>query len=116
MSTNYCSHCKHLYSLACASCSNYQGIPANFEERAERIRFMLDGSDTCFVAEAPADMTLEQLLKQADRIHPNWGACGIRSLYKEGEEDETPDVKFEYDDVIKIEPYQSFTIDQKGDN
>lgn len=115
MSTNYCSHCKHLYSIVCSSCSNYQGIPDMYEQKAQTIRFYLDGCDIRFVAEAPADMTLEQLLKQADRIRPNWGACGIRSLYKEGEEDETPDVKFEYDDVIKIEPYQSFTIDPKGE-
>ena len=44
------------------------------------IKFMLDGCDISFVATAPADITLEQLLKQCDKIHPHWCACGIRSL------------------------------------
>lgn len=115
MSTNYCSHCKHLYSLACASCSNYQGIPANFEERAERIRFMLDGCDIGFVAEAPADITLEQLLKQADRIRTHWCTCGVRSLYNKGEENEPTEIKFDYDDVIKVDPDAPCDIDPKGE-
>jgi hypothetical protein len=44
------------------------------------MRFMLDGCDIAFVAEAPADITLEDLLKQCDKIKPDWCACGIRSL------------------------------------
>lgn len=45
-----------------------------------RIKFMLDGCDISFVAEAPADITLKELLEQCDKIRPDWCACGIRSL------------------------------------
>lgn len=34
------------------------------------MKFVLNGCDISFVAEAPADITLEQLLKQCDRIKP----------------------------------------------
>ena len=51
-------------------------------QMADKIRFMLDGCDICFVAEAPEDITLKQLLKQCDRIKPDYCACGIRSLTK----------------------------------
>ena len=43
------------------------------------IKFILNGCDISFVAEAPADITLEQLLKQCDKIKPYWCACGIRT-------------------------------------
>lgn len=46
---------------------------------AERIRFVLDGCDISFIAEAPADITLRQLLTQCDKIKPHWCACGINS-------------------------------------
>ena len=45
------------------------------------MKFRLDGYDIFFIAEAPEDITLKQLLKQCDKIEPDWGACGIRSLY-----------------------------------
>lgn len=48
-----------------------------------RIRFILDGCDISFIAEAPADITLEQLLRQCDKIHPDWCACGIRSCRRD---------------------------------
>ena len=35
------------------------------------MKFVLNGCDISFVAEAPADITLEQLLKQCDRIRPS---------------------------------------------
>lgn len=44
------------------------------------MRFVLDGCDISFVAEAPSDITLEQLLKQCDKIKPDWCACGICSI------------------------------------
>lgn len=69
----------------------------------DRIKFVLDGCDISFVAEAPKDITLEQLLKQADRIYPDWCACGIRSLGSrkwDCLEDEV-EVIFDYDDVRK---------------
>lgn len=41
------------------------------------MRFVLDGCDISFVAEAPSDITLEQLLKQCDKIKPDW--CRVES-------------------------------------
>ena len=46
----------------------------------EKIRFKLDGCDISFIAEAPADITLKELLTQTNKIKPQWCACGIRSL------------------------------------
>ena len=40
----------------------------------ERIKFILNGCDIYFYATAPKDITLEQLLKQCDKIRPDW--CG----------------------------------------
>lgn len=40
---------------------------------------MLNGSDIRFVAEAPEDITLKELLVQVDKIEPRWGSCGLRS-------------------------------------
>ena len=48
----------------------------------EKIKFILDGCDISFIAEAPKDITLEQLLKQCDKIEPDWCACGIKSINK----------------------------------
>ena len=52
---------------------------------SEKIKFVLNGCDIQFFAIAPRDITLEQLLKQCDRIEPHWCACGIRSLEDEWE-------------------------------
>lgn len=43
------------------------------------MKFVLDGCDISFIAEAPEDITLKELLVQTDRIKPDWCACGIRS-------------------------------------
>lgn len=43
------------------------------------IKFTLNGCDISFTAEAPKDITLEKLLKQCDKIEPDWCACGICS-------------------------------------
>lgn len=51
-----------------------------------KIKFVLDGCDISFIAEAPKDITLEQLLKQCDKIEPNWCACGIKSIDKYNED------------------------------
>lgn len=48
------------------------------------IKFVLNGCDISFIAEAPEDITLKALLEQCDKIEPNWCACGICSLEKEG--------------------------------
>ncbi len=44
------------------------------------IKFLLNGCDIQFIAEAPEDITLKELLAQTDKIKPDWCACGIRSL------------------------------------
>lgn len=62
-----------------------------------KIKFMLDGCDISFIAEAPEDITLKQLLKQCDRIKPHWCACGICSC-NDGDE---PEIIISYDDVEK---------------
>ena len=46
----------------------------------KNIRFILNGCDISFIAEAPEDITLKELLAQTDKIKPEWCACGIRSL------------------------------------
>ena len=66
---------------------------------AKRIKFMLDGCDISFVAEAPEDITLKQLLKQCDRIVPDYCACGIRSLTKT---EEKVEISIDYDDIKGI--------------
>lgn len=47
---------------------------------AETIKFWLDGCDICFIAEAPADITLKELLTLCDRIEPLYCACGLKSF------------------------------------
>lgn len=64
---------------------------------SDRIKFLLDGCDISFYAEAPKNITLEQLLKQCDRIVPDWCACGIRTL----DSDQDAEIIFDYDDVVK---------------
>lgn len=75
---------------------------------AKKIKFWLDGCDICFLAVAPEDITLKQLLKQCDRIKPDYCACGIRS-WKEGDFDKT-EIEIDYDDVRCVTEYPSFTI------
>lgn len=64
------------------------------------MRFKLDGCDVSFYAEAPEDITLKQLLKQCDRIKPDWCACGIRSC-DEFEAKIPTEIYIDYDDVRK---------------
>ena len=74
--------CVHGYISSCpVPCPDYKGFVPQIN--GKRIKFMLNGCDIAFVAEAPADITLEQLLKQCDKIKPDWCACGIRSLEPE---------------------------------
>lgn len=62
------------------------------------MKFILDGCDISFYAEAPEDMTLKQLLTQCDRITPDWCACGIKSS---NQPDKDTELIFTYDDVQK---------------
>ena len=68
-------------------------------QTAKRIKFLLNGCDISFAAEAPADMTLEQLLFQCDRIKPDFCACGIRSADPTYESE----IVFDYNDVHKAD-------------
>lgn len=64
----------------------------------DTIKFWLDGCDISFVAEAPEDITLKQLLKQCDRIKPDWCACGIKSASQNDE----VELCITYDDIKKV--------------
>lgn len=63
------------------------------------MKFVLDGCDISFFAEAPEDITLKQLLAQCDRILPDWCACGIRSC--NDKETYPAEIYIDYDDVRK---------------
>lgn len=66
------------------------------------MKFILNGCDISFIAEAPEDITLKQLLKQCDKIKPDWCACGICSYEKEGyEHDCEPEIIIGYDSIRK---------------
>ena len=71
-----------------------------------KIKFVLNGCDINFIAEAPEDITLKQLLKQCDRIEPNWCACGICSARK----DENVELIIDYDDIKKADDSVSCQI------
>lgn len=75
---------------------------------AERIKFLLNGCDISFIAEAPEDITLKQLLKQCDKIKPDWCACGIRSL--RDNEHWKPEIIIGYDSVEKADEEVSCQI------
>lgn len=62
------------------------------------MKFILNGCDISFVAEAPEDITLKQLLKQCDRIVPDWCDCGICSAKSY---DET-ELIIDYNDIKKV--------------
>ena len=66
------------------------------------MKFMLDGCDISFVAEAPGDITLEQLLAQCDKIRTHWCACGIRSLH-EDELNMKTEIEISYDSIKKAD-------------
>lgn len=69
---------------------------------SDKIRFVLDGCDISFTAEAPEDITLKQLLKQTDKIEPDWCACGICSYEKAGfRSDHEPEIIIDYNSIKK---------------
>ena len=82
------------------------------------MRFILNGCDISFIAEAPEDITLKQLLKQCDRIVPDWCACGICSLeVAEFSPDIKPEIIIDYDDVRKANDGVSCKIlEDKNEN
>ena len=73
------------------------------------MKFVFDGCDISFIVEAPEDITLKELLKQADRLVPDWCACGIRSC--DEEELNTPtDVYIEKDSISLTDEHVAATI------
>ena len=66
-----------------------------------KIIFRLDGCDISFIAEAPEDITLKQLLKQCNRIIPDWCACGINNTDMEDVEEKDIDLIIDYNDIRK---------------
>lgn len=78
------------------------------------IKFVLDGCDIEFVAEAPEDITLKQLLEQCDKIKPMWCACGISSLEKKGySEDIQTEIMIGYDSIKKTHEEVSCWIEEE---
>ncbi len=77
------------------------------------MKFMLNGCDISFVAEAPNDITLEQLLKQADKIEPDWCACGIRSL-DESEQNLPVEIVIGYSEIRKADEAVPCQIKEGG--
>lgn len=78
-----------------------------------KIIFMLDGCDISFVAEAPEDITLKQLLKQCNKIKPNWCACGINNRDMEDYTHEDVEIIIDYDSVkMAHEDIVSCTIEE----
>ena len=75
------------------------------------MKFVLNGCDINFLAEAPEDITLKQLLKQCDKIKPDWCACGICSVEAAGwRNDEEVDIVIGYDSVKKVNEDACCTI------
>ena len=74
----------------------------------EKIKFLLNGCDISFVAQAPKDITLEQLLKQCNKIEPMWCCCGItnRDIDEYGE----VEIDIDYDDICKTKEYVACNI------
>ena len=54
------------------------------------MKFVLNGCDISFFAEAPEDITLKQLLEQCDKIKPDYCACGICSYKEAGLAEDVP--------------------------
>ena len=82
---------------------------AGESEEGNRIKFMLNGCDIWFIASAPEDITLKQLLQQCSRIHPDYCDCGIRYL-KEDEERYDVQAFIYHDDVKKADDDVSCSI------
>lgn len=78
------------------------------------MKFVLNGCDISFTAEAPDDITLKQLLEQCDKIRPDWCACGICSYEKMGYSDKIePELIIGYDSIRKADPEASCRIIEK---
>lgn len=76
------------------------------------MKFLLNGCDISFYAEAPEDITLKQLLQQCDRIVPDWCACGIHSS---NHQDASTEIYITYDDVWKANESVSCRIKESNE-
>lgn len=80
------------------------------------INFLLNGCDINFIVEAPADITLEQLLKQCDKIVPDYCACGICSLdATRYDENIKTEVQIGYNSIRKVSTDAPFTLKEEND-
>lgn len=79
---------------------------------SKNVKFVLNGCDISFVAEAPEDITLKQLLVLCDRIEPEWCACGICTAEKGGCVNSPVEIKFTYDSVEKVDENAPCTIEE----
>lgn len=70
-----------------------------------KIKFILNGCDIEFTAEAPEDMSVKQLVEQASRIIPDWCACGICNS-----EHDDSEIIFDYNNVSKRDENVSCSI------
>lgn len=81
------------------------------------MKFVLNGCDISFVAEAPEDITLKQLLKQCDKIEPYWCACGISSYEKVyGVAKVETEIVIDYDSIKKANDDVPCTISNLGEH
>ena len=81
------------------------------------IKFILNGCDISFIAEAPEDITLKQLLAQCDKITPHWCACGICSVekvYRNGKVE--TEISIGYDNIKKVDKDVSCWIEGEEDH
>ncbi len=119
LNMNKCKTCAH--NLVCCHLSDtdsdfyahhgyhydFENCPHYKDNDNSPIRFILNGCDIFFKAVAPADITLKQLLKQCDRIKPDYCACGIKS-------DDMPSFPVEltimYDSMTKVDEVAECTI------
>lgn len=84
---------------------------------AKNIKFILNGCDISFIAEAPEDITLKQLLAQCDKIHPMWCACGISSYEKVyGNSNYNVEISIGYDSIEKADKDASCWLDGENDS
>ena len=75
------------------------------------IKFWLDGCDISFIAEAPEDITLKELLAQCDRIEPDYCACGIKTyIALDDRFGNDTELVFTKDDVRKAQDIVECTI------
>lgn len=89
--------------------------------KSKNMKFILNGCNIWFIAEAPEYITLKQLIKQCDKIKPDYCACGLESFEKfqneltgDYERGET-DIFIGYDSISKTNDDVACTIIKNGE-